>query len=154
MKCNNSEMQEAIIYLVAGWVPFTWRMNAAYDTAVKRFICEFVAIIILYWPNAAVNRFSGFDIVKIVDNQLIIINGLDLVRRRQDSIVPLVNAIHIDIVAVDDGTVAAAAAATTDDDDVPIAIVSIIMIIFVNGIVNGGAISAVQMLIDVIQFAD
>lgn len=150
MKCNNSEMQEAIIYLVAGWVPFTWRMNAAYDTAVKRFICEFVAIIILYWPNAAVNRFSGFDIVKIVDNQLIIINGLDLVRRRHDPIVSLINAIHIDIVAVDDGTVAAAA----DDDDVPIAIVSIIMIIFVNGIVNGGAISAVQMLIDVIQFAD
>lgn len=104
-------------------------MNAAYDTAVKRFIREFVA----KWPNAAINRFA-FAHVIFVGNQLIIINFCGLVRRRHGPIVHLINAVHIDIVA---GAIAATAA-----------IVSIMMMIFVN------VISAVQMLIDVIQFAD
>lgn len=107
-------------------------MNAAYDTTVKRFIREFVA----EWPNAAINRFA-FAHVIIVGKLLIIINSRGLVRRRHGPIVHLINAIHIDIVA---GATAAA-------------IVCIMMIIFVSVIVNG-AISAVQVLIDVIQFAD
>lgn len=111
-------------------------MNAANDTAVKRFVCEFVAIFIPNGPNAAVNRF-GFADVQFVAIQLLIVNVCGLVRRRHATVV------HLMI--------------TGDDDvDVPIAIVSIIMIviIFVNIIVNGGVISAVQMLIYVIQFTD
>lgn len=127
-------------------------MHAAYDTAVKRFICEFVAVIILilHRPNAAVNRF-GFGQIEIVGNRLIVAidgGGGGLVSRRRGPIVHLIDAIRID-----------------DRRDVPVPIavvVNMMMIIFVNVIIVNGMVmvvvvvlvSAVQMLIYVIQFAD
>lgn len=127
-------------------------MHAAYNTAVKCFICELIAIIVIrYRPNAAVNRFA-FANVKIVGNRLIIGNVCMLMlRRRSGSIVHLIDAIHVDVEGGDD-------AVTTDNDDaIAIVIVSIVIVIaFVNIIVDGGgdAISAVQMLVYVIQLTD